>query len=36
MSAPLDKRGGGWPEPDRWQVILAALSLVVAIISRWW
>ncbi len=34
MSVHLDKRGSEkWPEPDRWQVILAAASLLVAIIA---
>ncbi len=33
MSADFDKRGGRWPEPDQWQVFLAAASLLVAIIA---
>lgn len=34
MSVDFDKRGGGgWPEPDKWQVFLAAASLLVAIIA---
>ena len=34
MSVPLDKRGRKpWPEPDKWQVFLAAASLLVAIIA---
>ncbi|MEU7430752.1 hypothetical protein AB0B07_07780 [Streptomyces sioyaensis] len=32
MSVPLGKRGKDrWPEPDKWQVILTAASLLVAI-----
>lgn len=34
MSADLDKSGGdGWTGPERWQVFLAAASLLVAIIA---
>jgi hypothetical protein len=34
MSDPLDKRNREeWPEPDKWQVLLAAASLLVAIIA---
>ncbi len=34
MSADFDKSGGGgWSGPDRWQVFLAAASLLVAIIA---
>lgn len=34
MNAPWDKRDRArWPEPDRWQVLLAAASLLVAIIA---
>ncbi|SMQ22000.1 hypothetical protein SAMN06272771_7731 [Streptomyces sp. Ag82_O1-12] len=34
MDVPSDKRDGEkWPGPDRWQVFLAAASLLVAIIA---
>ncbi|MEU2619700.1 hypothetical protein ABZ642_16475 [Streptomyces sp. NPDC007157] len=34
MGAPLDKPDRGkWPEPDKWQVILTAASLLVAVIA---
>ncbi|MEU9126098.1 hypothetical protein AB0C96_40885 [Streptomyces sp. NPDC048506] len=34
MSVPLGKRGKErWPKPDKWQVILTAASLLVAIIA---
>ncbi|SEF19035.1 hypothetical protein [Streptomyces sp. Ag109_O5-10] len=34
MSAPYDKPNRDkWPEPDRWQVLLAVASLLVAIIA---
>ncbi|MFI2764313.1 hypothetical protein ACH5A3_36600 [Streptomyces echinatus] len=34
MSAPWDKPDREkWPEPDKWQVLLAMASLLVAIIA---
>jgi hypothetical protein len=34
MDAPRDKHDRKrWPEPDKWQVFLAATSLLVAIIA---
>ncbi len=34
MDAPSDKHDGEkWPVPDKWQVILAAASLLVAIVA---
>ncbi len=35
MNDQKDNPGGGdgWPKPDRWQVALAAASLLVAIIA---
>ncbi|MFK4103188.1 hypothetical protein ACI2L1_24530 [Streptomyces sp. NPDC019531] len=34
MSAPWDKPDRkNWPEPDKWQVFLAATSLLVAVIA---
>ncbi|MGW1364727.1 hypothetical protein ACWCQP_45895 [Streptomyces chartreusis] len=34
MSAPWDKPDREeWPEPDKWQVLLAGASLLVAVIA---
>lgn len=33
MSADEEEPGGNWTGPERWQVILAVLSLIVAIIA---
>ncbi|SCK56952.1 hypothetical protein YWIDRAFT_08192 [Streptomyces sp. SceaMP-e96] len=33
MSVPLDKRGRKWTGAEKWQVFLAAASLLVAVIA---